>query len=191
MNKASLVLLSSLFLNGCATIGVSTAEITGVSLFQDRRTTESIFLDEKIENNASITLSLDSEIRQNSHFNITSYNGIVLITGETLDSNVLARITATVQKLNDVRIVKNQMQLAPISSFTSRTNDSLMTAKIKSAIAQDSRLSGLDATRIKVITEHHRVFLMGLVYQQEGEIATDIARQQPGVEEVIKVFEYL
>lgn len=190
MNKSVFLLLIPLLLDGCATIGVGAAELTGVSLIHDRRTMQSIALDEKIEGEAGITLNLNSAIEENSHFNVTSYNRIVLITGETPTQELLAQITTAVQALSDVRMVKNHMLVAYPSTFSSRTNDSVITTKVKTAFTVDDRLPGFDATRIKVVTENGRVFLMGLVYPKEGEAAADIARQQPGVREVIKVFEY-
>lgn len=191
MNKTLFLLCVPLLLNGCTTIGVNTAEMTGVALFHDRRSAKTLVIDEKIEDHAMITLNLDSEIRGNSHFNVTSYNGIVLVTGETPIQALIAHISATVQSLSDVRFVQNQMQQAEPSSFARRADDSLITAKVKTAFTTDYRLPGFDATRIKVITENGRVFLMGLVYKKEGDAAAEIAQQQPGVEEVIKVFEYL
>ena len=85
------------------------AELTGISLFHDRRNAQSILIDEKIENDALITLNLDSEIRNNSHVNVTAYNGVVLLTGETLTQDLSSYISTTVQTLNDVRLVQNQM----------------------------------------------------------------------------------
>jgi osmotically-inducible protein OsmY len=191
MNKSVLLLLIPFFLPGCTTIGVGAAELTGVSLIHDRRSTQTIAIDEKIENDAEITLNLNSSVRESSHFNVTSYNRIVLVTGETPTQELLSHITASVEALNDVRMVKNMMLVAYPSDFSSRANDTLITIKVKTAFTADYRMSGFDATRIKVVTENGRVFLMGMVYPKEGEAAADIARQQPGVLEVIKIFEYI
>jgi osmotically-inducible protein OsmY len=191
MNKAIFLLFMSLLINGCTTIGVGTAEITGVSLFHDRRSAESILLDEKIENDAMFSLNFNSTIRENSHVNVTAYNGKVLLTGETTTQDLISHINSTVQALNDVRLVQNQMLIDYPSSFATRTNDSFITASVKSALTSDSRMPGFDTTRIKVVTENGRVFLMGMVYPKEGDIAAEIAQRQDGVREVIKVFEYL
>lgn len=198
MNKTVFLLCISALLGGCAAtrhvstaLGTGTSELTGISLFNDRRNATAILMDEKIEADALISLNLDSAIRDNCHFNVTSYNGVVLVTGETLDAFQLPRITALVQALDDVKFVKNETRLEAVSSFSSRANDSLITAKVKNAFTADDRLAGFDATRLKVVTENGRVFLMGMVYAKEGQVAAEIARQQSGVQEVIKVFEYL
>ena len=192
MNKSVfLLLLSPLLLQGCTTIGVGAAELTGVSLLNDRRDFKALAIDEKIEADADITLNSNSLIRENSHFNITSYNRIVLLTGETLTLQLRDNISALIQVLSDVRMVKNHIQIGNTTSFSSRANDAMITSRVKRAFTEDSRLPGLDTTRIKVVTENGRVFLMGIVYLQDGDAAADIASKQQGVREVIKVFEYL
>lgn len=191
MNKSALLLFIPLLISGCTTLGVGTAELTGISLFHDRRNAQSILIDEKIENDALITLNLDADVWDSCHVNATAYNGIVLLTGEAPTQNLTSQISAAVQALDDVRLVQNQMLLAYPSSFSTRTNDSMITAKVKIALTADSRLPGFDTSRIKVVTENSRVFLMGMVYPKEGDIAAEVAQKQPGVLEVIKVFEYL
>lgn len=190
MNKALFLLLIPLFLDGCTTIGVGAAELTGVSLINDRRTTQAMAIDEKIEDQAAISLNLNSAIEENCHFNVTSFNQIVLITGEAPTQELLSQITEVVRSLSDVRMVQNHMLVAYPSSFSSRANDFMITTSVKTAFTADNRLPGFDATRIKVVTENGRVFLMGLVYPNEGNAAGEIARRQSGVREVIKVFEY-
>jgi osmotically-inducible protein OsmY len=191
MNKVVLLFFISLFVSGCTTIGVGTAEVTGISLFHDRRDAQSIVVDEKIENDAIVTLNLHSDIFSNAHFNVTSYNGIVLVTGETPIQALLDKISTTIKSLHDVRFVQNLMQINYPTSYSTRFNDSVITARVKTALTQNRKLPGFDTTRIKVVTEDSRVFLMGIVYRQEADIVVEIARQQFGVREVIKVFEYI
>lgn len=201
MNKALLVLLP-LLLNGCSTqgltlggvgtiLGVGHAEITGLSLFHDRRDTETMIIDEKIETEATLALNLNETIRQHVHFNVTAFNGRLLVTGEVPIQTLMPEINSTLQHVDDVRAVLNYTLLTPIASLSSRTYDSLITTKVKMAMASNPKLPGLDTTRIKVVTENGRVFLMGLVYEKEGDIAVEAARTQQGVRQVIKIFEYL
>ena len=49
---------------------------------------------------------------------------------------------------------------------------------------------GFDATRVKVSTAHRVVYLMGILRPGEDEIASELARNVPGVERVVKIFEY-
>ncbi len=202
MNKVMPVLVATFFLNGCSTqgltlggvgtvLGVGHAEITGLSLFHDRRDTGTVITDEKIETEATLALNINEQIRRHVHFNITAFNGRLLITGEVPIQTLMPQINSTLQQVDDVKLVQNYMLLTPVASGSSRIYDGIITAKVKMAMASNPRLPGFDTTRIKVVTENGRVFLMGLVYEKEGQIATEAARQQQGVKEVIKIFEYL
>ena len=191
MKKIILLILASSLINACSTIAVGTSEITGVSLVHDRRDIQTIALDERIEISASINLNSDDDIRKYTHFNLTSFNRILLITGEVSHADLRTRINNILQKVENVTLVQNQMENANPSSFQTRSYDSLITTKVKTAFSSDKKMPGLDAIRIKVVTENGRVFLMGLVHKKEGEIAAEIAQGVEGVRQVIKVFEYI
>ena len=53
------------------------------------------------------------------------------------------------------------------------------------------RLPGFDPTRVKVVTNNGVVFLMGLVSPAEADAAAEKASYVPGVERVVKLFEYV
>ncbi len=202
MKKIMPFLFSTCLITACSTqgltlggvgnsLGVGNAEITGLSWFHDRRDTGTMLTDEKIETEATLALNLDEEIRQHAHFNVTSFNGRLLVTGEVPIQTLVPRINSVLQQVDDVKLVQNYMLLSPVSSMSSRTYDSVITAKIKMAMASNPNLPGFDATRIKVVTENGRVFLMGLVYQKEGDFAVEAARHQQDVKQVVKIFEYI
>jgi osmotically-inducible protein OsmY len=192
MNKIFIFLLSLLsVISGCTALGVSTAEMTGVALFHDRRRLETIAIDETIESDASVTLNFDNDIRKSAHFNITAYNGMVLMTGEVPSPVLRLRMEEIVKSLNSVKLVKNYLTLENPTSYPNRSYDTFLTAKIKLTLSQNPQMVGFDTARIKVVTENKRVFLMGLVDEREAAIAVAAAQKQYGVREVIKVFEYI
>jgi len=190
MFKPLVFILISLIINGCSTITVGTSELTGVALFHDRRSLQKITQDEQIELTINLKLLLDDTVSELTHFNVTSFNGIVLITGEAQGNKVRNRVTGIAKKVSGIRLVQNHMILAYPSSFANRSNDSLITSKVKLNFSSSDNMPGFDTTRIKVITENAQVFLMGLVHKQEGTIAAENARRISGVTKVIKVFEY-
>jgi len=51
-------------------------------------------------------------------------------------------------------------------------------------------LPDFDPSRVNVTTQASVVFLLGLVSPAEAERVIEIARTVPGVERVVKVFEY-
>ncbi|KAF3980986.1 MAG: BON domain-containing protein [Methylococcales symbiont of Hymedesmia sp. n. MRB-2018] len=178
-------------LSACSTIGTGSAELTGLSLLHDRRSSGVIVNDERIEINAAINLNLEESIRKTSHFNVTSYNGTVLVTGETPTESLRNKIINIVRIISGVKIIHNELVITQPSSFLSRTEDTLITAKVKSALSNVKNLPGFDATRVKVVTENKHVYLLGIVHKKEGHIATEIARRENGVKQVINIFEYI
>jgi osmotically-inducible protein OsmY len=190
MFKPLIFLMFTLLVNGCSTLAIGTSELTGISLFHDRRPIEKITRDEQIEAAVNIELYLDDVVRDLTHFNVTSFNGMVLITGEAPGSKVRNRVTAIARKIPGIRLLQNHMILAYPASFSNRSNDSLITSKVKFRFSNSPDMPGFDTTRIKVITENGQVFLMGLVHKKEAYIAAENARRVSGVQRVIKVFEY-
>ncbi len=96
--------------------------------------------------------------------------------------------TAQVEPLRNVRKVHNELTVAGKTTLLSRTNDSWLTTKVKSAL---SAAESTDATRIKVVTENGVVYLMGLLTRAEADAAVDIARDIQGIQKIVKVFEYI
>ena len=86
MNKQLAVLLaagiSAATLQGCAGLVLGGAA-TGASVAHDQRTAGTVLEDQSIEIKAVSALRGDRVLDAQSHFNVTSYNNIVLLTGET------------------------------------------------------------------------------------------------------------
>ncbi|MCK5829393.1 MAG: BON domain-containing protein [Methylococcales bacterium] len=180
-----------ILLSGCSTLATGGAEVTGLSLWHDRRTSKALAEDERIEVTSSIELNSHNDTRERCHYNITAYNGIALITGEAPTEKLQKKIISIVRVIPGVKLVQNELQIANPSSFSTRSHDSLITTKVKTALTKVKSIPGFDATRIKVITESGTVFLMGLVHDKEGHITAEIARREKGVKKVVKIFEYI
>ena len=83
--------------------------------------------------------------------------------------------------------IHNQIRVGNPTSFTTRSNDTWITTKVKGRMLNEK---ALDVTRIKVVTENGEVFLLGLVDRTQADLAVEIARNTAGVRKVIKMFEY-
>lgn len=191
MHNSILFIIITTLLTGCSTLMTGGAEITGLSLLHDRRTSKALMNDERIEINAGIELNSHDDTRSECHFNVTAYNGTVLVTGETPTQQLRNKVISIVQTIPGVKLVHNELTIGPLSSFTSRSHDTLITTKVKSALSNIKNLPGFDATRVKVITEKGVVYLLGLVHKNEGLVATEIARRENGVKQVVKIFEFI
>ncbi|HTT09132.1 MAG TPA: BON domain-containing protein [Gammaproteobacteria bacterium] len=173
-------------LNGCAAVmfgGVA----TGAGAAHDNRTTGTIVEDEAIELKASKAFFDNKAVNDQAHINVTSYNNIVLVTGETPTAELHDEVVNIVKNISKVRKVYDELAIAAPSSLTSRSSDTLLTGKVK---AQIFGMKDFDPTRVKVVTERGIVYLLGLITKADGDRVTDVARQVGGVQKVVKLFEY-
>ena len=125
---------------------------------------------------------------ENANFDVTSFNGVVLITGQVPSADMIPIATDEVEKLRNVRKVHNELRVAGPTSMIARTNDTWLTTKVRSALAASEHT---DTSRIKLVTENGVVFMMGLLSRAEADAAVNIARQTKGVQKIIKLFEYM
>ncbi|WP_342115545.1 BON domain-containing protein [Pseudoduganella sp. OTU4001] len=177
--------LASTTLSACAPIIVGGA-VAGTIAATDRRTFGAQTEDKSIVVKAE--LKLPNVAGKSSHVNVNSFNRRVLITGEVPDDETKAKVEREVRAIEGVVNVTNELEVGFSSSYTSRSNDALITSKVKLSLADAKDIS---ANSFKVVTEKGAVFLMGRVTQREGAQAADIARGVSGVTKVVKVFEYI
>lgn len=180
-----LTLSTLTLLNACAPVVVGGAAATGAMVSVDRRTAGTMAEDQGIEVKAENRIS---QRFSDAHINVTSYNRMVLLTGEIGSDAAKTEAGQIAQAVDNVRGVFNELQVSGNSSLNSRANDTYLTSKVKARFVDSGKISAL---HIKVVTENSTVYLMGLVTRQEAEAATDIARITGGVQKVVRVFEYL
>ena len=181
-----IVLLPLLILQGCVA-AVATGAAVGSSIAYDRRTTGAVIDDQGIEYKASSALYGNQTLYEQSHINITSYSGIVLITGETPSEEFKQEVSARVKAIPKVTLIHNELIIAAPSALPSRSSDSWITSKVKTKLAADE---SIDPMYVKVVTERGIVYMMGLVTRAEADHAVRVARQTAGVQRVVKIFEY-
>lgn len=122
-----------------------------------------------------------------SHIVVTSYNGVVLLAGQTPRNDLKGLAEQAARKVNNVSKVHNELQVMQPTSLLARSNDSLLTSRIKTQMLADSNVPG---SRIKVITENGVVFMLGLVSQAEATHAANLVQSVSGVQKVVKLFQY-
>jgi osmotically-inducible protein OsmY len=171
-------------LQGCIEMAVVVAGAAAVSAV-DRRTTGAQVDDEGIELRVGNRIS--ERFGDKVHFNVTSYNRSVLITGEVPDANAKSEIEKMASGTANVRSVVNDLQVAAGTSLSSRANDATITGKVKARFVDANQFNPF---HVKVVTENSVVYLMGIVTEAEGAAAVEVARTTGGVRKVVKVFEY-
>lgn len=187
---ALLILVAPLLLSGCAPLVVGGAAATGVSVVHDRRTAGALIEDQAIELRVKSALKKEPGMSDQTHINVTSYNGVVLLSGEAPTEALRRRAAEIARRTDKVRRVHNELTLAAPSAMMVRSSDALITTKVKAELFK-IKIKGFDPSRVKVVTENGTVFLMGLVTRAEAEAAVAVARQVSGVQRIVKLFEYL
>jgi osmotically-inducible protein OsmY len=117
----------------------------------------------------------------------TSYNRLVLLTGEAPSVEARADIEKIAREVANVRGIYNEMTVGPAKPLSSRTNDSYLTSLVKTRFLDAQRFNPV---HVKVTTEDATVYLMGIIKRSEADAATEIARTTRGVKRVVRVFEY-
>ena len=185
LGAGALVALVAL-LSGCIPLVIAGGVAAGAAVATDRRTTGAQVDDEVIEDKTSF--NVHERFKGEFHVNVTSYNGIVLLTGEVPAETARADIAELVRTTPKVRAIQNELTIGPVTDLGSRSNDTLITSKVKARFVEANRFQ---INHVKVVTERGVVYLMGVVRRGEGDAASDIASTTSGVQRVVKVFEYI
>jgi osmotically-inducible protein OsmY len=185
----SALLAANTMLGGCAPAVVVGGAAATASVAHDRRTAGAVVEDQAIELRIKSALS-DAGIDKQSHINVTSYNGVVLLSGEAPTEALRSSAGDLARNAQKVRRVHNEIQIAAPSSAMTRSSDAWLTTKVKAALLR-IKMANFDATRIKVVSENGTVYLMGLVKRAEAAAVTEQAQQLQGVQRIVKLFEYL
>jgi osmotically-inducible protein OsmY len=170
-------------LSGCAAAIVGGA-VAGGMVATDRRTAAAQLEDENIELRAVNNLS--ATFGERAHLNVTSYNAVVLLTGEVPTEQDKLLAEQIVSRVANVRSIVNELAVMPNTTMTQRSSDSLITGQVKASMVDTTDLF---ANSFKVVTERGVVYLMGRVTQREADRATEIARSVSGVKRVVRVLE--
>jgi osmotically-inducible protein OsmY len=152
----------------------------------DRRSTGVQADDEVAEWKGSNRLA--ASLVESAHANFTAYNRILLISGEVRDEAGLRAIGEMAAGIEGVKKVHNELVVAPLSSFSSRSNDAFVSSKFKARLLESNQLS---ANHIKPVTENGTLFLLGIVNEREAKAAVAIARTTDGVRKVVNLFELI
>ena len=179
------VLLLAGTLAGCAPLLVGGVVLGGGLVATDRRTTGIQLEDESIELRASARVR---ELATLGRVTVTSYNRMVLLTGEVPGAAEKQAVAQAVAKVENVKSVLNELGVGPNSPLGSRATDTFIEGKLKATLVD---AKDVQANAFKVVAERGIVYLMGRVTEREAERGTELARSVKGVEKVVRAFEVM
>jgi len=179
------LIASATTLTGCAPL-VAGGAATGAVLTNDRRTTGTVIEDQAIETKAYDFFRADGALAEQTHINVTSYNQMVLLTGESPTEDLRKRAVEYVSRIAKVRHVYNEITLRAPTTSANRANDALLTTKVKTKLVSIKDISAAD---VKVVTEAGIVYLMGLMDKATGDAIAEAVATVGGIAKVVKLFE--
>ncbi|POA28345.1 MULTISPECIES: BON domain-containing protein [Pseudomonas] len=189
LNRLGLLALTlSLGISGCSSVLTATRE-TPIEDDRGTRTFGSKIDDSLIETKVDVNVAKASPgLAQGSRIIVTSFNGVVLLAGQTPSPDLKELAGQAAAAVQRVKTVHNELQIMQPSSILARNNDAWLTTKIKTQMLADASIPG---SRIKVVTENGIVYLLGLLTKQEAEQATNLVQGVSGVQKIVKLFEYI
>lgn len=181
-----LALSASILLQGCAGLIIG-AGVGAVSVAHDRRTIGTQVDDTTAAGRISNALLKDPAIQEQTNITVQVFNGTALLVGQAPTQELIQQAQNLALTVKNLKKLHNQIRLGSPIPAGVVANDAWLASKIKTKLIADKRIDGL---HIEIEVENGEVFLMGLVNQQESNIAVDITRNVDGVKQVIKAFEY-
>lgn len=179
------VLTSSLLFTACVPLLVGSAAVGVVTVVSDRRPAAMQANDKKIsvyaESKAGAAIPSGT-----SRVNTMTFNHRVLLTGEVASEEDKRIVEQEVREIDDVTDVVNQLIVGPVANFSTRSNDTWISTKVRTDFLATS---GVPSGTILTTTSQGVVYLMGQVTAQEADAAANAAAGIAGVTRVVKVFD--
>lgn len=172
-------------LSACAPLVIGGA-VGSAIVATDRRTSGAQLEDQGIELRAANRLR--EQLGERGSASVTSYNRVALITGEVPTEADKALVERVVAGVDNVRSVVNELAVLGSASLSQRSSDALVTGRVKASMLDAKDIS---ANVFKVVTTRGTVYLMGRVTQREADRATEITRNTPGVQRVVRALEII
>ena len=184
-----LALVIASLLSGCAAILVG-AGTTGATVAHDRRTTGTYVEDKAILLKVLQMRSQDEVLKKNSNISIEVYNLQILLTGQAVDADIVARFRDKLITIDRVKHVYNEVTVGAEGTWSEAAADTLLTSRVKVDLFNVG-IQGFDPLRVKVTSSLGTVYLMGLLTPEEADAVVEKVRYISGVKRVVRLFEYI
>lgn len=182
-----LFLIYSYGLTACIPVAFVIGAGAGGAIIYDKRGVKSMVQDRDIANEAWKRINYDSQLKDEARISVASFNHLVLLVGQAPTEALKTRAYNLVSSIPHVKRIYNEVTIGPPISAVEQTHDAWITTKVKSAMLA---VKGLKSSQIKIVTENHIVYLMGIVTRKQANLTAEAASKILGVDKVVKIFEY-
>ena len=157
---------------------------------QEKRTPGDLIDDNALEFVIEREIKASDEGFKGAHLVTTVYDGLVLLLGEVPSAALKEKATSVTESLYkvDPDKVHNYLTVGGPISLLARTNDSVLSGKVKTRLLA---ASDVPAGRVKVVTENGVVYLLGKITPSDADLVVAETQKTFGVQKIVKVFDYL
>lgn len=174
-------------LSGCMTAAVVASAGAGGAVVGDSRNFRTQLTDQEKRQVAMSAINKIPGMDAHSNISASVFNNTLLLLGQATSERYRNMAVNAAMKAGPYKHVHNRIEIAQPENLADITEDSWLTTKVKAAMISEKHLH---SSRIKVITDDKTVYLLGIVNNDQANLATAVARQIPGVLKVVKLFEY-
>ncbi|MEM7016478.1 MAG: BON domain-containing protein [Pseudomonadota bacterium] len=181
-------------LQGCATgVAIGAAAAAGsivASAVNDRRDPNIQSRDSEISMSLRQQLSQDPSIGGwSDSIEVTTYNLVVLITGQAPNDIVRQHVVTMARKMPNIRGVYDKLHIPGPGVVTMTPESDLWLAtKVRSALIATE---GVNATLSKLKINNGVIYMLGMLTRAEAQGVVDVVRRVDGVRKVVPLFEYV
>ena len=173
-------------LAGCAPVLIGSAAATTALVATDRRTLGQQVSDKEI--NLKVDNDLQIKFGSTARINASSYDGVVLLTGDAFSEKIRGEAAAITAGVPQVKSVINRLYVGPVASFSQITSDTWLSSKVKTTLLTTE---GIPYGAILVTVERDDVYLQGLVTQAEADKIAEVTAGVSGVKKVFTLFDIM
>jgi len=187
MTRQLVFCLMTTFLAGCAApTGSSRPSLDDIRANKTERRTigaraEDVAISLKIYNRMKERFGTDTiEIKS------IVFNRVVTLVGSVSsreDAKVAANLAAQIE---NVRSVINELSVGTLRTGAEKSDDERLEAQTLNAIGS---IAAFNKSLVKVTSYRRRVYLMGIVFEDEAKLATESASRVPGARSIVRAFE--
>lgn len=183
-------LLTALLLStGCASLLSRFSGPEAAGLEAGERSMGQWMVDKNVEATAAININKAHADFRNAHITVTSQHGYVLLTGQVPNAELKTLAEKTAFELAEVKHVYNELSIAEPVYYLTRSRDALATTRASNRLASAESFPA--ANRIRITTENRVLYLLGQVHRDEGSKAVELIKDVPGIDKIVKVFQYM
>jgi len=181
-NKLFIIIIVSLFLNGC--VGVSSSGIfgTGVSVAIDPRSLGTQIDDSLMQKNLSARILIENK---NYLLKVKSkvLDGRVFLTGKVDKPEEKLKLTKIAWETEGVRSVRNDIKIKEEFNLKQSTKDLLITSQLRTAMILNKNIK---ATNYQIDTYKKKIYIYGIALtDEEKSLVISEAKEILDVEDVI------